>query len=42
LVICDPGRDLPLWMDDANMQSQFGVSIGILFQSIAEYLLSTF
>ncbi len=25
LVICDPGRDLPLWMGDANVQAQFGV-----------------
>ena len=25
LVICDQGRDLPLWMDDADVQSRFGV-----------------
>lgn len=30
LVICDPGRDLPLWMGDANIQAQFGVSSSVL------------
>ena len=25
LVICDQGRDLPLWMDGADVQSRFGV-----------------
>lgn len=25
LVICDQGKDLPLWMDDADLQSRFGV-----------------
>jgi len=27
LVICDQGKDLPLWMDDKDVQSQFGVKI---------------
>lgn len=25
LVICDPGRDLPPWMDDEDVQSRYGV-----------------
>lgn len=27
LVICDQGSDLPTWMNDADIQSRFGVSI---------------
>lgn len=27
MVICDPERDLPLWMNDATVQSRFGVKI---------------
>ena len=27
MVICDPERDLPLWMNDTSVQSRFGVKI---------------
>lgn len=37
LVICDPGRDLPPWMDDANAQAQFGVSSSTSFQWMVDY-----